>query len=62
MSWLLKSRENKAELDVDRRRVNSGSGTVDQLLQKREKLEEENQTLKSNAKIYKLKWPKTKVV
>lgn len=55
-------KENKAELESTEEELAQVQELLMSYYQKREKLEEENQTLKSNAKIYRLKWPKTKAV
>ena len=59
MYWLPNQRENKAELELTEEESND-SGTLTSYYQKREELEEENQTLKKKRQDLKLKWLKTK--
>ena len=55
-------KENKAELELTEEELAQVQELLTSYYQKREKLEEEIILLKSNAKIYRLKWPKIRAV
>ena len=55
-------KENKAELELTEEELTQVQELLTSYYQKREELEGENQTLKRNARISKLKWPRIKEV